>query len=371
MRPLTLALLFTSIAHAQTTQPTTKPAAGIAVFVGDELLVDYRPQSTLVTPVHELKRPKFDAIDIHCHWTIEQEPKQMLAAMNDLGVSHAVNLSGGFGAKLDAMVTKFHKVDAERFIIFANLNFADIDSPGWTQREVDALHHAKGIGAKGLKIFKSLGTDVRDSAGKLVPIDDSRLDPIWDACCELGFPVLIHSADPIAFFQKADQHNERWMQLKRNPDWGYYGTDVPSFDELMAARNRAIARHSKTTFIVAHMAEGANDYVKLSKWLDELPNMNIDLSARENEIGRQPFASRRFFIKYADRILFGTDRYPGRVDQPRNRIYYRILETEDEYFDYYDHPFAPMGEWKVYGLHLPDDVLEKIYRVNAKRVLGL
>jgi predicted TIM-barrel fold metal-dependent hydrolase len=371
MRCFLLALLITSASQAQTTQPTTRPEAGTAVFVGDELLVDYRPQSTLVTPVHELKKPKFDAIDIHCHWTIDQDPKQMLAAMNDVGISHAVNLSSGFGAALGAMIAKFHAVDQERFIFFANVNFADVDKPDWSEREVKALRDAKASGVKGLKIFKSLGTNVRDSAGKLVPIDDPRLDQIWDVCGELGFPILIHSGDPVAFFEKVDRSNERWMQLQRNPGWSFYGTDVPGFDELMAARNRVIAKHPKTQFIVAHMAEGANDYAKLASWLDAMPNMNIDLSARENEYGRQPFASRKFFIQYADRILFGTDRYPGRVDQPRNRIYYRILETEDEYFDYYDHPYAPMGEWKVYGLHLPDDVLEKIYRGNAKRLLGM
>ncbi len=365
------ALAFVSVTTAQTTQPATQPEAGTAVFVGEELLTDYRPQSTLVTPVTELKKPKFAAIDIHCHWSIDLDPKRMLAAMDDLGISHAVNLSGGSGPTLEAMLTKFHAVDANRFIIFANVNFADIDQPGWSEREVQSLRAAKARGVKGLKIFKSFGTSVRDSAGKLVAIDDPRLDPIWDVCGELGFPILIHSADPVAFFQKVDQLNERWMQLKRNPGWSFYGTDVPGFEELLVARNRVIAKHPKTNFIVAHMAEGANDYARLAGWLDAMPNMNIDLSARENEYGRQPFASRKFFIQYADRILFGTDRYPGRLDQPRNRIYYRILETEDEYFDYYEHPFAPMGEWKVYGLHLPDEVLKKIYADNAKKLLGL
>jgi predicted TIM-barrel fold metal-dependent hydrolase len=161
------------------------------------------------------------------------------------------------------------------------------------------------------------------------------------------------------------------MQLKRHPEWSYHGEGTPGWRELMEQRNRVIERHPRTTFVVAHMAEAANDYALLSSWLDRYPNMMVDLSARENEIGRQPRASRAFFIKYADRILFGTDRYPGRLDQPRNRVYYRILETDDEYFDYYDHPFAPMGEWKVYGLALPDDVLVKIYRDNAKRVLAL
>jgi predicted TIM-barrel fold metal-dependent hydrolase len=356
---------------APSRSPTPRPEAGQGVFVGDELLFPYTPQSTLVTPTTRILKPRFPAIDVHCHWTLQQDPNRMLAAMDELGISHAVNLSGGSGAALEKMIAVFHAADADRFIIFANVDFKDFDEPGWSEREAKSLREAKALGAKGLKVFKSLGTSIRDSTGRLVSIDDARLDPIWDVCGELGFPVLIHSADPIAFFHKVDPFNERWMQLKRNPGWSFYGTDVPGFDELLIARNRVIANHPKTNFIVAHMAEGANDYAKLSGWLDAMPNMSIDLSARENEYGRQPRASSDFFTKYADRILFGTDRYPGRVDQPRNRIYYRILETRDEYFDYYEHPYAPMGEWKVYGMNLPDEVLRKIYAANAKRLLGI
>lgn len=363
--------LLTAITLGQTTAPTSRPTAGQGVFVGDELLTPYTPASTLVTEQHKPLKPKFPAIDIHCHWTLQQDPKAMLAAMDELGITHAVNLSGGSGEALEKMVATFHAVDRDRFILFANVDFRGIDDPGWSTREVEALRHAKSIGVKGLKIFKSLGTSVRDSAGKRVAIDDTRLDPVWEVCGELGFPVLIHSADPVAFFLPVDANNERWMQLKRNPDWSFYAPGMPTFEELIAQRNAVIRRHPKTNFIVAHMAEGANDYVKLAEWLDALPNLYIDCSARENEYGRQPIASHKFFTKYADRILFGTDRYPGRIDQPRNRIYYRILETEDEYFDYYEHPFAPMGEWKVYGMGLSDEVLEKIYRGNAKRLMGM
>lgn len=361
----------TMMAMGQTTQPTSAPAAGQGVFVGDELLIPYNPASTLVTQTTILSRPRFPAIDIHCHWTIEQDPKRMLEAMDDLGISHAVNLSGGSGPALEKMISTFHEVDAERFIVFANLDFTDVDAPGWSSREAEALRRAKALGARGLKIFKSLGTSVRNASGSLVPIDDPRLDEIWNTCGEIGFPVLIHSADPIAFFQPVDEKNERWMQLKRNPGWSFFGTDVPTFDELIAQRNRVIATHPDTNFIVAHMAESANDYARLGLWLDKMPNLFIDLSARENEFGRQPRASHAFFTKYADRILFGSDRYPGRVDQPRHRIYYRILETQDEYFDYYDHPYAPMGEWKVYGMGLDDGALARIYRDNAKKLLGL
>jgi predicted TIM-barrel fold metal-dependent hydrolase len=183
-------------------------------------------------------------------------------------------------------------------------------------------------------------------------------------------PVLIHSADPPAFFEPVDEKNERWMQLKRHPEWSFAGPQFPKRDELLAQRNRRIARHSNTVFIVAHLAEHADDLAAAGKFLDKHSNTYVDMSAREAELGRQPYSARKFFIKYADRILFGTDRYPGRGDQPRNRIYYRMLETDDEYFDYYESVFPPTGDWKIYGLNLPEDVLKKVYRDNALRALA-
>lgn len=348
-----------------------EPPAGMAVYVGDELLRDYRPQSTLVTPQHFLERAKFPAVDVHCHWSLEQDPRQMLAAMDALNVQYAVNLSGGYGTALWAQLDKFAAPSNGRLRIFANLDFKQVDDPDFGPKMADYLTEAKRRGASGLKLFKSFGLTVRDVNGKVVPVDDPRLDPIWQRCGELGLPVLIHAGDPIAFFQPVDEHNERWMQLKRHPDWSFFDPKFPKWQDVIAQRNRMIARHPETTFIIAHMAEGANDYAQLSSWLDAMPNMNIDLSGRENEIGRQPRASRAFFLKYADRICFGTDRYPGRLDQPRYHVLFRMLETEDESFDYFEHGFPPGGEWKIYGLALPDDVLRKVYGENARRVLAL
>lgn len=381
-RIASLVLLLTSFAPAQT-RPSTRladpggsapdePPAGMAVYVGDELLRDYRPESTLVAPQHLKERAKFPTVDIHCHWSIDQDPRQMLAAMDALNVTHAVNLSGGHGAALWAMLDKFAgKASDERLLIFANLDFKQIDDPAFGTKMADFLTEAKRRGARGLKLFKNFGLTVRDASGAIVPVDDARLDPVWQRAGELGLPVLIHSADPFAFFQPVDEHNERWMQLKRHPDWSFVGPQFPKWQDVVAQRNRMIARHRQTQFIVAHMAEAANDYATLGQWLDAMPNMAVDLSGRENEIGRQPFASRRFFEKYADRICFGTDRYPGRLDQPRYRVLFRMLETDDESFDYHEHPFPPGGEWKIYGLALPDDVLRKVYGENARRVLKI
>jgi predicted TIM-barrel fold metal-dependent hydrolase len=232
------------------------------------------------------------------------------------------------------------------------------------------LERAHARGMAGVKIFKSLGLTIKDRSGRIVPIDDPRIDPIWAACGRLRIPVLIHSADPVAFFQPIDEKNERWLQLKRHPDWSFYGSAFPAREDVLLQRDRAIARHPRTTFIGAHLGDNGEDLGALEARLGRFRNFVVDLSAREAEMGRQPYSTRAFLIRWQDRVLFGTDRYPGRVDQPRNRLYYRLLETADEYFKYYDHPFPPTGEWRVYGLHLPDGVLRKIYQSNADRVLG-
>jgi predicted TIM-barrel fold metal-dependent hydrolase len=362
---------------APATNPAAKPSdddvpVGTAVYVGDELLRDYQPQSTLVTPVTIVSKPKFPAIDIHCHWTTDVSPEFLVRKMDELGVSHAVNLSGGFGDAAFAMLDRYNAPQFNgRLITFVNLDFKQFDDPDWADRMARFMDEAAKRGARGLKIFKSLGLTNRNAKGDLIPVDDPKLDAVWAKCAQLGWPVLIHSADPVPFFQPTDRNNERWMQLRRHPDWSFYGPQFPAWETVIEQRNNVIRRHPRTQFIVAHLGEGGHDLKRLGEWLDAMPNMSVDMSGRENEIGRQPFAARRFFVKYADRILFGTDRYPGRIDQPRYTIYYRILETEDEYFDYYDHPYPPTGEWKVYGLKLPDDVLRKVYQDNAARLLSL
>jgi uncharacterized protein len=370
---------FAAVSMAQTTAPAGD--AGRAVYVGDELLKGYDPKPQLVTKATRVDRPKFPAIDVHCHWDALVAPEFLLRAMDELGVEKAVNLSGGWGSQLERMLSRYHARAPDRLLVFANIDFSMIDVDEVARRWPEQLETYRAAGLSGLKIFKSLGLTERTGAGlvgarkdpsrPLIAIDDPRLDAVFEKCGELKMPVLIHSADPPAFFEPVDEKNERWMQLKRHPDWSFYSQwgDRPSREDVLAQRNRRIARHPRTVFIVAHMAEHADDLAGLAAFLDAHPNAYVDLSAREAEIGRQPFAARRFMIEYADRVLFGTDRYPGRSDQPRHRIYYRMLETDDEYFDYYDHPFPPTGDWKIYGLNLPDDLLRKTYRENALRAL--
>jgi len=343
---------------------------GPAVFVGETVLKPYDPTPALVTKVTRVDRPKFPATDIHAHWPASVEPAALLAAMDDLGVERSVNLSGGFGPQLDQMLSRYHDASPGRLAIFANIDFSRIDAPTFASDHVAMLERGRARGLAGLKIFKNLGLTIRDASGRLVAIDDPRLDPIWAACGRLKLPVLIHSADPAAFFAPVDEHNERWLQLKRHPDWSFHGDRFPSREEVLAQRDRVIARHRGTTFIGAHLGDHGEDLSALEQRLAAHPNFVVDLSAREAELGRQPYTARRVLIRWQDRVLFGTDRYPGRLDQPRHRLYYRLLETDDEYFKYYDHPFPPTGEWRVYGLHLPDGVLAKIYQRNADRVLG-
>jgi predicted TIM-barrel fold metal-dependent hydrolase len=269
------------------------------------------------------------------------------------------------------MLDRFTGYAPERLLIFCTPDYSRIDDPDFAAQVVQGLERARANGAAGVKIFKNLGLTLRDKSGRIVGVDDPRLDPIWATAGRLNMPVLIHSGDPAAFFEPIDRHNERWMQLNRHPSWSFGGPRFPARAQVLAQRNRMIARHRGTNFIGAHMGGNAEDLEALGKVLDALPNFYVDICGRVAELGRQPYSARRFFRKYADRILYATDRHPGRDRQPRYRIYYRFLETADEYFDYYNHPFPPTGEWKIYGIYLPDDVLKKVYRENADRLLGL
>lgn len=359
------------IAKAELVAPATKPAddIGTAVYVDGELLKDYEPKSALKTKVTLIDKPKFPVIDVHCHWSLQQKPEQLLRAMDKLGEEKAVNLSGGWGEDLDKMLAKFHAVAPDRLLIFCNIDYKHVDDPTFETDVAAYLKAARAKGVSGLKVFKNLGLTAKDKSGKVIPVDDPRLDPAWETCADLHMPVLIHSADPSAFFQPVDKNNERWMQLKRHPDWSFYDKKFPGYDEVLGQLIHVVEKHPRTAFIAAHLANSGEDLQKLSAWLDKYPNLYADLSGRVPELGRQPYAARKFLLKYQDRICFGTDRFPGRIDQPREKIYYRFLETEDEYFNYYDHPFPTEGDWRIYGVHLPDEVLEKIYNGNAERAL--
>jgi predicted TIM-barrel fold metal-dependent hydrolase len=196
-------------------------------------------------------------------------------------------------------------------------------------------------------------------------VDDTKLDAVWAACAKHRRPVMIHAADPAAFFTPLDRFNERWHELNDHPGWLFHGKDYPGYKELLAQLKRVIKRHPRTTFVGAHVASQAEDLRSVAQWLDELPNFHVDINARINELGRQPYSARRFLIKYQDRVLFGTDTLPGAA---MYRVYYRFLETDDEYWDSSSGHHL-QGFWMIYGIHLPKDVLAKLYHRNAERLL--
>ena len=354
--------------------PTTRPRpegaggeeVGTAAYAGGTVLLDYYPKSQLQTPQPTVEAAKFPAIDVHCHWGLDQDPRAMLEAMDRRNLAYAVNLSGGETAEsIRGMKGRFAD---ERFVIFCNLDYSKLGDDDYYRRY---LKDAKAAGAKGLKIWKNLGLTLRDADGERVAVDDPRLDAVWETCGELGLPVLIHVADPAAFFDPIDGQNERWLQLYRHPDWSFHGEEFPSREQILDERDRMIARHPDTNFIGAHVANEAEDLASVAERMRRLPNLYADISGRVAELGRQPYTARRFILEFPDRVLFGTDRYPGRPDQPRYRVYFKFLETDAEHFDYYEHPFPPTGEWKIYGVFLPDEVLRKVYFGNASRLLDL
>jgi predicted TIM-barrel fold metal-dependent hydrolase len=252
-----------------------------------------------------------------------------------------------------------------RFIVFEQIDWSKIDDANFSQEMVAQLDDSVARGARGLKQLKDLGLSIRDKSGKLVAVDDPRLDPIWEECGRLGIPVSIHVTDPEAFFHPIDNTNERYEELTEHPDWSFYGPQYPTKESILVARDRMFAKHPHTTFVALHMANWPENLDYVSHLLDTLPNVMVEFGARQAELGRQPRRAREFFIKYQDRIMFGTD---NGMDEAMYRNHFRWLETADEYFDYWGYP--GQGRWKIYGMELPDAVLEKIYHKNAERIFG-
>jgi uncharacterized protein len=346
-------------------------AAGTAVFAmaaaapaQDLSLRDYAPKSMLKVERHDISRARYPVVDFHNHIS-NASPDDLLAVMKATNVETIVNFSGGSGERLQAQVERF-KPHGDRFLVFANVDFRRIDEPDFGQQAAARLEADVKAGARGLKVFKSLGLTVKDQAGRIVAIDDPRLDPIWARAGELGIPVAIHVADPDAFFEPVDRFNERWEELQAHPTWSFAGPEFPTKEAILAQRNAIVERHPNTTFVALHVANRPEDLAEVSGWLDRYPNMHVEIGARLNELGRQPYTSRAFFLKYADRILFGIDTTPR---EEAYRPYFRYLETFDEYFEYA--PAQTQGRWRIYGVNLPDEVLEKVYRTNARRILGM
>jgi predicted TIM-barrel fold metal-dependent hydrolase len=367
---LPLALLAAALGSAQQTSIGYKPAAD-ADSKKTILLKDFHPQTALHAAAHKVQRAKFPVIDVHTHTNDARgigdrvDPKEMVARMDRLNVEAVVILTGGWGDDLQKIVDTIVKPYPGRFMVMTQIDWSKIDDPNFSQLMVKQVDDSVRRGARGLKILKELGLGVRDASGKLIPVDDPRLDPVWEECGRLGIPVFIHVADPEAFFHPIDANNERYEELIEHPDWSFYGPQFPGIQELMAQRDRMFAKHPHTTFVALHFGSWPENLDFVEQTLEKFPNVMIETGAREGELGRQPRRVLRLFLKYSDRIMFGTDEG---ASEEMYRNYFRWLETDDEYFPYAQYP--AQGRWMIYGLGLPDDVLEKVYHGNAERLFG-
>jgi predicted TIM-barrel fold metal-dependent hydrolase len=374
----------------------SEPTAGKQSEDKPLTLETYQPRSMLHLTGTQRARARYPVIDFHTHLTgsakvvhgvslgaervVTGRPQELLPVMERRNILALVNLTGGFGKGLQGAVAQYDRSFRSRFYTFTEPSYNLFQDSRYAQLQADAILQAHQAGACGLKILKNLGLYLREETtqGDLVKVDDRRFDPMWEACGSLQMPVAIHVSDPLAFFMPTDRFNERYEELSHHPDWSYAGPGFPSNAELLAARNRVFARHPKTNFVALHVGNFAEDLQNVSENLDRFPNMYVDIAARLNELGRQPRAARKFFDKYQDRIVFGTDATPHGDQYPQQvfndslyQIYFRFLETDDEYFDYAPAPIPPQGRWRISGIDLPDGILHKVYNQNATRLLNI
>jgi len=346
------------------------------------LLENFRPKPMLRVEHRELTHARFPVVDVHTHFRhkfhgTSDELEAWIKLMDRNNIAVCVSLDGQWGDLLDDHARLLWNAHRDRFVILANIDWQgggktddpaswDCHRPDFARRVAGQLAAAKERGASGVKIFKQFGLEYKNPDGSLIKIDDPRWDGIWQACGELGLPILIHVADPAAFFLPIDETNERWEELHRHPEWSFFGPGFPNRDDLLAAFLNVVKRHPQRTFISAHVASNAEDLATVGQWLDAHPNLYIEIASPIAELGRQPFTARRFMLKYQDRILFGTD---GPWPEERVRLYWRFLETDDEYFPYSERPFPPQGFWNIYGLDLTEKVLRKVYFENAAHII--
>ncbi len=314
---------------------------------------------------------------------VEESINTALQIFARVGVVKFCNKNGGYlGSRAFAATLEVKHFLKERFEFFANVSWARVEEPGWGEFEADRLEREVGFGAKGIKFFKAMGLGARDADEKLIPIDDPRFDPIMQRAGKLGAIVAIHVGDPKAFFEPPTPQNERWDELKLAPDWSFHGQDYPPLATLWKQTERLIARHPATTFLLIHLGM-AEDLDYMEKLLDAHANVYLDTSARVPEFGRHPpQKTRGFFVKFQDRILFGTDLaispghwQLGSVSEtpvgPEDAVkfyqaHFRFFETDHANID---HPTPIQGRWKVNAIALPPEVLRKLYFENAEKLI--
>lgn len=364
-RPAHRGVLFTCVVLAGAAAPSA--AQDRQPTLPAPTILEYRPRSTLVVPEHPVPRAKFPVVDFHGHpptLNTRENIERVVQAMDALNLQVMIQARPSSGERLTSQIQAVKEAGYEdRFVFFANLDLRDV-GPGSGARIAAQLEEDVRAGAVGIgEIQKSFGLGIRKADGTRLAIDDPELDIVWETAGRLGIPVFVHTADPDQFFQPLDYQNERWLEMALFEGRRYFDRDrFPSFEELMAERDRMIAKHPETTWVLAHLSWYGNDLVKMGDLFDRFPNVYGELGAILYDFGRQPRNARAFFEKYQDRILFGKDSFAP-DEYP---YYWRVFETADEYFDYYRdyHAF-----WKLYGMDLPDDVLRKIYFENALRIV--
>ncbi len=340
-------------------------------------LSEFIPESELVVERKVVEHPKFPVIDMHAHFgplVLGKDYKNRYDTGEEVekfkrrGIVKIVNAETVWDRELDEMLEKIHPY--EDFILtFSSVDVTRLAEPKFEKYVQVTLAEAKKKGVWGLKFWKDIGLYKKDETGHYLAIDDERLQVIWATAAELNLPVLLHIADPVAFFKPLGPTNERYEELVKNPQWSFYRPDLYSFPELMAQQENLLAQNPQTTFIIAHGASYTENLGQVAIWLDTYPNLYIDFAARLAELGRQPYTARRFFIRFQDRILFGIDAVAG---YPANyRPYFEFLETRNEYFDYSSAKIPGQGRWKIYGIGLDDEVLKKVYYKNAAKILSI
>ncbi len=328
---------------------------------------EYDPPSTLVVPETIIKKAKFPFIDVHNHQfrMPTQNLNKLVSEMDQLNMAVMVNLSGrgrGSDEHLKGAIENVKATSPNRFIVFTNIDLKGIDDPNWTTKTITQLEKDVRLGANGLKIYKTQGMDNKDSKGNRIKIDDPRIGPVWEKCGELGIPVLIHAADPKSFWDAHNNQNERWLELKLRSRRKRDANVTGSWETIIQEQHTIFRKHKNTKFINAHLGWYGNNLAKLAELMDEMPNMYTEIGAVIAELGRQPRNAKAFLTKYQDRVMFGKDSW-----KPKEYYtYFRVLESNDEYFPYYKryHAF-----WKMYGLDLDDEVLKKLYYKNALKVI--